>query len=548
MAKITSKALINVGTELTINTTTKIITLNVAGNLVGKDGVAWQALYSKFVDLWTTAAYNDFNFPFYALDVLSGQYLMGTDGATYNGWTFSTVDSNASRGYMRDGGWSEYNAAGVLARQYAGIVSLGSVSTGSQLYYQTTVTGTPSNFLYTDAVNQGVQVYGDIAADSTTTTFDTRTFFKGYVREYAKKYKDSILADTGKTATGANLVNVLLANETDLDITVADGSIATSPYSEINIKYFGTAFNKDIDTSGTNRAFGIVVDVGTHSGVDGAGASAAVAMTTAAAGITIANYYGGKLVIHSGAAKGTYTVSGSGGTATSVPITTGLLGIAAGASFTLQRAAPVSATLQQIYTKIQYQLRQNSNINGLASAGSITGKTASLALNFVGSALKAGFFAPTNANGGGAGVTIQGYASSDVNTFTSYDNTATARDYPFSSAGSINSNANLTSAGTGYYRMYFTTNPAGNYGTATAVTVNDALGNPIAGTITGAAIAFTFDYTGNVQGGRAGGVDAAVTLVAGNASKAKPVVVTGLLSASKAISISATAETDRAYS
>jgi len=544
MAKLTSRASLNVGTELTVNTATKKITLNIAGALIAKDGVTVQAVYSKLIDLWTTATYNDFPFPMYALDVLSGQFQIGTDGATYNGWTFG---DDATRGYLRDGGWSEYNASGALARQYAGIVSLGAVSAGSQLYYQTTPTGAPINAIYTDAMNQAVQVYGDIAIDSTTTTFDTRTFFKGFVREYAKKYKDSILADTGKTSTGANIVNVLLSNENDLDILVADGTITSSPYSEINVKYFPTAFNKDIDTVGTPRLFGLVIDVGTHSGVDGAGANAATSMTTAGAGITIANYYGGKLTIHNGAAKGIYTISGSGGSATSVPLTSGLLGIASGASFTLQRAAPVSATLQQIYTKIQYQLRQNSNINGLASAGSIIGKTAVQQLNFVGSALKAGFYSPTNGNGGGTGVTIMGYSALDVNNFTSYDNTGTTRDYPYSSAGALNCNANLTSGGTGYYRMYFTTNPAGNYGTATAVTVNDASGVPIAGVISGSSINFTYDWTNNVQGGRSGGVDASVTVVAGNASKAKPVVATGTLGQSKSISISLVAETDRAY-
>lgn len=618
MAKITSKSGLVVGTELTVNTGTKKITLNVAGNLVAKDGVSWQALYSKMVDLWTSATYNDFPFPFYALDVLSGQFQMGTDGATFNGWTFA--DDN-SRGYMRDGGWSEYNSSGVLARQYAGIISLGTVSAGSQLYYQTTSSAAPVNFIYTDAANQGVQVYGDIAADATTTTFDTRTYFKGFVREYQKKYKDSVLGDTGKTGTGAYIVNVLLANETDLDILKADayvtasatvtgavysgglttytaashgfavgdyvsvsgvtpstfnlrgiisatgfttsafaistanpgtytsGGAAKSVYNDINVKYFTTAFNKDIDTTGSPRAFGIVVDVGTWSGVDGAGSGGASAMTSAAGNIPIADYYGGTLTIHNGTAKGIYTISGAGGSATSVPITTTLLGAASGASFTLQRAAPVPASLQQIYTKVQYLLRQNSNINGLTGGTSITGKTAVQQLNFVGSALKAGFYAPTNGAGGGTGVTIMGYASSDVNSFTSYDNTATTRDYPYSSAGALNANANLTSGSTGYYRMYFTTNPAGNYGSATAVTVNDASGSPIAGTITSGTINFTFDYTGNVQGGRTGNTDAAVTVVAGNpgTGKAKPVVATGTLTASKSISISMVAETDRAY-
>ena len=39
MAKITSKTQLNVGTELTIDTSARTITLNVAGNLVAKDGV-----------------------------------------------------------------------------------------------------------------------------------------------------------------------------------------------------------------------------------------------------------------------------------------------------------------------------------------------------------------------------------------------------------------------------------------------------------------------------------------------------------------------------
>lgn len=550
MAKITTRAGLNVGTELTVDETGKTFTLNVAGSLIAKDGVTLQALYSKFVELWATSTYQDSPFPMYAIDALSGQFQFGTDGATYNGWKPAT---DATRQMLRDGGWSEYNTSGTLARQYAGIVGLGSVSAGSQLYWQRTSTGAPSNFTFTDQCNEGIQVYGDIAADATTTTFDNRTYFKGFVREYQKKYKDSVLADTGKTATGAYLVNLLLSNETDLDIVAADGSISASPYSDINVKYFASAFNKDIDIAGTPRAFGIVVDVGTHSGTDGAGANAAVAFTSAAAGITIANYYGGTLTIHNGAAKGTYTIAGSGGSATSVPITTGLLGIASGASFTLQRAAPISATLQQIYTKIQYQLRQNSNINGLASAGSVTGKTAASLLNFVGSALKAGFYAPTNPNGGGTGVTIMGFASADTNSFTSYDNTSTVavpvtRDYPYASAGTISFNSPLVGAGSSY-RLMFTAPPgAGNdYGESGAITVNNASGTPITGNISASSINFTYDYDGNVQGGYTAGTDRPVTLIGIRPGSGKFVVATGLLTRSKSISLSLVAEQDRVY-
>lgn len=545
MAKITTRAGLVVGTELTVDEVAKTFTLNVAGNLIAKDGVTLQALYSKFVELWSTVSYQDSTFPMYAIDALSGQFQFGTDGATFNGWKPAT---DATRQMLRDGGWSEYNTAGTLARQYAGMVGLGVVSAGAQLYYQRAGVDAPTNFTFTDQANEGIQVYGDAVADVATTTFDKRTYFKGFVREYQKKYKDSVLADTGKTSTGANLVNLLLSNETDLDITVADIGITAAPYSEINVKYFATAFSKDIDLTGTPRSAGIVVDVGTHSGTDGAGAAAAVAMTTAAAGVTIANYLGGTLRIHNGAAKGLYTISATGGSATSVPLTTGLLGIASGASFTLQRATPVVATLAQIYTKIQFQLRQNSNINGLASAGTVTGKTASILLNFVGSALKAGFFAPTNPNGGGSGVTLQGYASNDVNSFTSYDNTAVARDYPYAAAGTINFNTPLVGAGSSY-RLFFTAPPGlGNdYGEAGAITVNNVAGAPITGTISAGSVSFDYDYDGNVQGGATAGTDRAVTLIGIKPGTGKFVAATGTLSRSKAIALSLVAEADRAY-
>lgn len=543
MAKIIARSGLNVGTELTIDETAKTFTLNVAGNLIAKDGVTLQALYSKFVELWATSTYQDSPFPMYAIDALSGQFQFGTDGATFSGWKPA---NDTTRQMLRDGGWSEYNSAGALARQYAGIVGLGSVSAGSQLYWQKTSTGAPTNFTFTDQCNEGIQVYGNIAADATTTTFDDRTYFKGFVREYNYKYKDSVLADTGKTATGANLVNLLLSNESDLDITSNDAGITASPYSEINVKYFAQAFSKDIDLAGTQRNFGIVVDVGTHSGVDGV-SNGTTTFTTAAAGITGANYTGGTLIVHEGAGKGTYTISGTP-TSTSITTTVAITGSASNLSFTLQRAAPVSATLKQIYTKIQYQLRQNSNINGLASAGAVTGKTASILLNFVGSALKAGFYVPTNPNGGGTGVTILGYATADTNSFTSYDNTATTRDYPYAAAGTITFNAPLVGAGSSY-RLMFTAPPgAGNdYGESGAITVNNAAGSPITGTISSGSIGFDYDYDGNVQGGFTGGTDRPVTLIGVRPGTGKYVVATGSLTRSKAIALSLVAEADRVY-
>ena len=128
MAKIESKTGLVVGTNLTVDEPNRVITLNAGGSLVAKDGVTLQALYSKLVDLWATSTYQDSPFPMYAIDALSGQFQIGTDGATFSGWKFSDTDSEATRNMLRDGGWSEWSAAGVKLQEYSGFVGLGSIT------------------------------------------------------------------------------------------------------------------------------------------------------------------------------------------------------------------------------------------------------------------------------------------------------------------------------------------------------------------------------------------------------------------------------------
>ena len=446
MAKITDPDLLVVGTELTLDTAGKTFTLNQAGNLVFKDGVTIQALYSKLVQLWESSTYNKYPFPMYTIDAKSGQFQLGTDGNTYNGWKPA---DDTTRQALRDGGWSEFSSAGVLNRQYVGIVSLGDVSTGAQLYYQRVSTDAPSNFTFTDEVNEGIQVFGD----ATNGSLDKRAYFKAFVREYGKKYKSSTLADTGQSATGAYTVNVLLSNENDLKIQTVDGNMTNAPYSGITVTYYGSDQSKTIGAG--SYPFRVVVE-------------------------------------------------GNG------------------------------ATLEQIYTKVQYLLRQATDID--AGAGTVVGKTAAELMSFVGDTLVTT-----------QGVFVANIQAADLNRIEFFDQTNTKRVYPYSSAGAITFNAPLTAGGTGYYRMYFLDTVTGDYGAATAITVNDKDGLPITGTISSGSVAFTFDYDGNVQGGRTAGTDAQVVLVAGNKGSAKPVVATGTISRAKGISLSCVAETDRAY-
>lgn len=460
MAKLTSKASLNVGTELLIDEVAKTIRLVAAGNLVAKDGVTLQAVYSKLVDLWATSTYQDSPFPMYAIDALSGQFQIGTDGATYSGWTWY---DDTTRNMLRDGGWSEYSAAGALQKQYAGFVGLGSITPANtcQPYYHLATSDAPINFPFTDQFNVGVKVFGDASNGN----FDKRAYAKCFIREYGKKFKSSVLADTGATGTGANKVNFLISNEDDLKITgllgavqaTGDAAMSGAPYSGITIAYYSADQNRSI--GGSNYPFRIIIE-------------------------------------------------GNGG------------------------------TLEQIYAKVQYLLRQNSNINVGGTAGAVTGKTAADLLTFVGDTLVTA-----------QSVYIDDVLPADSNRVEFYDQNNVKRTNPYTAAGTISFNAPLVGAGSSY-RLMFTAPPgAGNdYGEAGAVTVNDASSTPITGTISSASVAFTFDYDGNTQGGFSAGTDRPVTLIGIRPGGGKFVAATGMLTRSKSIALSLVAEADRVYS
>ena len=447
MAMIQDPDLLNIGTEITINTGARTFTLVEAGNLVAKDGVDMNALWSFFVDKWATATYKPYPFPMNKVDNRSGQYIFGRDpGGTYNGWKPA---DDTTRQMLRNGGWNEYSSAGVLNRVYFGAVLQGGVSAGSQCYYQKESGGAAINYTFTDLPNEARQVFGD----ATNGNFDNRTFFKSFNRTYGYTFDDVSLTDISETATGPFKLPFGINTAADLNLTANDTNVVLAPYDTCTIAYNSATSNATI----------------------GAG-----------------SYPFKKYITHT------------------------------------------NLTRFQIYTRMQYLLRQNSNINTGGTAGTVTGKTADLICWFVGPTLYTrAFFTPIAA---------------DLNDVVFIDDNGVERVFPYASAGTLNFNANLTSGGAGYYTLYYTTTPGGDdFGEGTAIIVKDKDGVDITGTITGASIAFTFDYSSNTQGGYAGGTNRDVTLVWGNPGVAKPGVSTGQITQSKGISISAVAEADPSY-
>jgi hypothetical protein len=202
-------------------------------------------------------------------------------------------------------------------------------------------------------------------------------------------------------------------------------------------------------------------------------------------------------------------------------------------------------TLQKAYEFVQYALRQNADI--AAGATVVTGKTADPLMHYVGDTLYTD--AATNPAGGGTGVFITNFATADQNSVFFTDNTGAQRQYPYSATLTLSFNSNLVSDGAAEYWVYFTTLPgAGNdWGEAGAVLVKNASGVDMTGTITGTPVTFTFDYDGNVQGGRTAGTDAAITVVAIGLNTGQYVRATGTIERSKSNAVALVAPLERNY-
>jgi hypothetical protein len=205
-----------------------------------------------------------------------------------------------------------------------------------------------------------------------------------------------------------------------------------------------------------------------------------------------------------------------------------------------------SGTAEQIYQFVQWSLRRTTDID--AGGGTLVGKIADDLLLFVGDTLKT--LSVTNAAGGGSGVYIDSFATADTNRLVFTDNTATERTFPFVAVLQINFGDNLKLDASAKYWAYFTTLPgaSNDFGESGAVLVDDNAGADITGTVGGASsVTVTFNYDGNVQGGRTAGTDAPITVIGIGLLTGQYVKATTTLGRSITNSVSLVAALERNY-
>lgn len=239
LVRATTSGNIGVNGNIYINTTAKTVALAQTSGL-SSDGVTLKAVYSYLKEEWKTDS-NLIKFPFPMLPITDEQFEL------FNGWNFA---NDTTRYLIRTGGWAVKDSGGVSTEEWAGIVTLGSVGSGDQLYCQQSAINSATPFQLTGAVNQAIRVYKTGAS-----ACDYRSYFKIFTREQAKTYGSSSLSDIGVSTLTYQTYRFPLANAADLKVTVADGTVDT--YG-VTVTWFASAVTRSI--GGQNRSFHVVIN------------------------------------------------------------------------------------------------------------------------------------------------------------------------------------------------------------------------------------------------------------------------------------------------
>ena len=196
------------------------------------DGGTLQAIYSFLKEEWKTpsssgaaGALTDLiQFIFPLESITREQFEIG--GPTHSNWDWK---DDTTRNLIRTAGWNQVSGDGQILAKYAGIVTLGSLDSDTQVYYQQidSASGTPTdprNFVLLGAVNQAILF--DDATPGLNTIGNQDGYLKLFARKKGKSYPTSEIADIGVSQL-ENIVNRFpLAHIDDPAIVQTDGALA----------------------------------------------------------------------------------------------------------------------------------------------------------------------------------------------------------------------------------------------------------------------------------------------------------------------------------
>jgi len=333
-----------------------------------------------------------------------------------NGWEPDDTNTN-TRKYIRTGGWSERNGA-TIKRQYMGVVTLGTIGAAQTAYYAWYSSTSPAGFV----------------------TSATDFTYSGPVDEAVQVY-ESVSSPAFDYRGSANTLNVYIRPST----TGSSGSVVGYTYNQSDTKSIGAP-------TVTYQVYRFPLSTSVDLNLTKTDAEITSLISSKSLSIT---WYA------SNQASNTFLPFDLNG---------------GPYNFRVIINADGTASTSDYYNFVQYQLRQNSDIDA-GSPGTQTGKLTAALVTFVGSTLETYDILPDDAANGG--VAIDGFDTNFTNSIKLRDNTNTLRSFPVTAAGKITFNTNLIEDAAAKYWMFYTA----NYGTGAATIVQNKSAVDISGDV-----------------------------------------------------------------
>ena len=210
------------------------------------DGVTMQCLYSFLKEEWrdnSLAASGEdlIKYTFPMVSITSEQFEIG--GVSNSNWEFAddtgdgSLAAESTRNLIRTGGWASINDQGQIIENYPGIITLGTLESDSQVYYQlTSATTNPDNFVLTGPVNQSIRTLETIGGVSTdgnktpasgitqtlTFTASTKNIDAGATDLFALGFTSGELIQIRGTQDNNGLFTITASGTGATDVTVAE--------------------------------------------------------------------------------------------------------------------------------------------------------------------------------------------------------------------------------------------------------------------------------------------------------------------------------------
>jgi hypothetical protein len=217
-------------------------------------GVSIQTLYSFLKEQWKSdTELVKYAFPMEAITAEQFEFI--------NGWVLTDFK------LIRDGGFAERDASGVIQKEYAGIISLGTLAdAAAQPYFAFSDDVAKTDFQYAGQVNEPILVFTEGGVDDrnkalTVFVRSAPTGSSGSVTGY--QFVQTSTADIGVTRLATQAYRFPLAQAVDpnVTLTVAEVEAAGGVFDDMRIEYY--TGSESITDTGTTFSVGVVIDANT---------------------------------------------------------------------------------------------------------------------------------------------------------------------------------------------------------------------------------------------------------------------------------------------